>query len=223
MNYDLSVEKTPWVWFDLDDTLWDFSRNSLETLREFYDVHNLRNLWPTFEAWEKAYHTVNAELWSRYGRGEISTTFLRTERFRRPFTDAGMPENEAEAAAPELDADYLDRLARRERLLPGAHELLCRLQDEGFRLGILSNGFADTQRRKMLSSGIEHFFSHVVLSEEAGAPKPLAEIFRYAERVSGARPSQCVMIGDNRETDIAGALNAGWEAIYIGDILSLKE
>lgn len=222
MSFDLQFgpDEKPWIWLDLDDTLWDFKTNSEETLVEFYAAHGLERLWPTAEKWIEAYHAVNHELWERYGRGEIGEAYLRTERFRRPLTEAGMDEEEAERVSAEFDGDYLERLARRSRLLPGALELLESLKAGGFHLGILSNGFADIQRKKLKSSGIEGYFEHLVLSEEAEAPKPSPEIFRYAERLCGAKASECVMIGDNPLTDIAGARAAGWTAYPISDFLN---
>lgn len=223
MSFEESLDtaSTPWIWFDLDDTLWDFRRNSIDALREFYEVHGLSRLWPDEDSWIDSYHAVNTGLWERYSRGEIDESFLRMERFRMPLTEAGVPDDEARRLSAFFDTDYLERLACRSGLVAGARELLDRLHGRGFRLGILSNGFADTQRKKLKVSGIAHYFSHVVLSEEAGAPKPSVAIFRYAERICGAGAHECVMIGDNPSTDIAGALAAGWRACLISDILGI--
>ena len=217
MSCNFSVADTPFIWFDLDDTVWDFRNNSLDTLREFYEARALDRFWPSPGEWIDSYHAYNGPLWVRYGKGEISLDYLRLQRFIIPFAEAGVHISEAEAG--EFDADYLDRLSRRTRLVPGALDLIARLHAGGFTLGIISNGFADTQRRKLQSSGIERYFSHLVLSEDAGEPKPSPVIFRYAEKVSGAGPRQCVLIGDNPDTDIAGAINAGWQAFLVSDIL----
>ncbi len=216
---DLDVSVTPHVWFDLDDTVWDFTRNSADAMHEFYVERCLSRLWPTFEAWLSAYRAVNSALWERYGRGDIDLATLRSERFRRPLVEAGVGDEEAKALAVDYDADYLRRLAMRKELVPGVRGLLENLVARGFTLGILSNGFAGTQQKKLQSAGIDHLFKYVVLSEEVGVPKPFPEMFRYAEKVCGGTSASCVMIGDNPATDLAGARGAGWLAIDIHDVL----
>ena len=54
----------------------------------------------------------------------------------------------------------------------------------------------------------------MIISDEIGIQKPDAQIFRFAEQETGATPETSVMIGDNPSNDIAGALEAGWRAIY---------
>lgn len=216
---DLDVRVTPHVWFDLDDTVWDFTHNSADAMREFYAERHLDRLWPDFESWLGAYRAVNSALWEQYGRGEIDLDTLRTERFRRPLVQVGVTEADARALAADYDADYLCRLASRKALIPGVRELLDDLVARGFTLGILSNGFAGTQQQKLRSAGIEHLFKYVVLSDEVGEPKPFPAMFRYAESVCGGNAGSCVMIGDNPATDLAGARGAGWLAIDIHDVL----
>ena len=80
--------------------------------------------------------------------------------------------------------------------------------------GNKSNGFAGVLQRKLRSGGIDHLIDHVVLSDDCGITKPLPGIFDYAQKVSGATVDQIVMIGDDPDTDIAGAYAAGWRTIY---------
>ena len=70
------------------------------------------------------------------------------------------------------------------------------------------------QYRKLKSCQIEQYFSHVVLSEAAGALKPDKRIFEYALGLNEATVSETIMIGDSYEADIIGAQNAGLDQIY---------
>ena len=54
----------------------------------------------------------------------------------------------------------------------------------------------------------------VVTSEMAGAKKPSPLIFNYALEKAGASLENSVMIGDDLNTDIQGALELGMKAIY---------
>lgn len=83
------------------------------------------------------------------------------------------------------------------------------LTGKGYRLHLCSNGFHEVQYRKLRSSGLEKFFTTVILSEDAGANKPQKEFFEK----TGAKPETTIMIGDNYRTDIVGAMNAGLDTI----------
>lgn len=47
-----------------------------------------------------------------------------------------------------------------------------------------------------------------------GVKKPNPKIFKHALRAAKARQENSLMIGDNYEADILGALNIGLDAIY---------
>lgn len=204
-----------WVWLDLDDTLWDFRGNSPIALEDTYHRYNLREFWKTNEDWQDVYHRHNEELWRLYSPGLITADFLRMERFRRPLAEAGCPDDRARELSLTMDAYYLARLAEMPHVVPGAHELLKRLRDAGYGIGVLSNGFKDTQYGKMSSAGIAGMVDCVVLSDEVGVTKPLEPIFRFAREKAGVTAEDCLMIGDNPDTDIRGALSAGWRAVWL--------
>lgn len=202
----------PWIWFDLDDTLWDFSGNSLKALAEVYGAYSLDRLWPTLQEWYDSYHAVNSELWVEYAHGRISRDYLRMERFRRPLVGAGCPDGEARRLSAQMDTDYLARLGRMTATVPGARGLLERLRPY-YNIGVLSNGFRPVQYDKMKSAGIYGLIDCTVLSDEIEVNKPDPRLFDYACRKGGTDADRCLLIGDNPETDIAGALNAGWQAV----------
>ena len=81
-------------------------------------------------------------------------------------------------------------------------------------MNVLSNGFKGIQQQKLVSGGIDHLIHHVVLSDDCGITKPLPGIYDYAMQVCGTTPEASLMIGDNPETDIQGASQAGWRTIY---------
>lgn len=208
-----SCSDRPWVWLDLDDTLYDFAANSEESLRELYQTQGLERFWPEIDAWLDHYHRVNAELWVAYSQGSCSRDFLRHERFFRPLVEAGCVEVEAHSLAVRFDPLYLDMLGVRGRTVDGALPLLERLS-QYYNVGVLSNGFREVQYAKMRSCRIEPFVNCTVLSDELDVNKPDERIFRYAERKAGTTAHRCLLIGDNPDTDIAGALRAGWDAVW---------
>lgn len=209
-------ENIKMVWIDLDDTLIDFRNNSRAALRRIFQTRSLDTLWPCPEAWTEAYEGHNRPLWVDYAAGRIDGASLRMERFRRPLVDAGMTDSEARALSAHLDSEYLDFLAEESSLLPGAREMLVAIRAKGLRTGILSNGFADVQHRKIAHAGLDGLIDVTVLSDDIGVNKPHPELFAHAQSRTPWPSSPCaqMMVGDNPSTDVAGALNAGWKAIW---------
>ncbi len=203
-----------WVWVDLDDTVWDFSANSWDTLGEIFFSEGLEPYFESVDDWREKYLKYNHTLWPLYNAGKITKEFLQVERFRKVLADAGFPQEQVEAKSRYLGPKYLSILGTKTRLIDGAREMLQYLKDKGYKIGLISNGFHEVQFRKLRSSDIKHFFDVVVLSDDLGVNKPDRRIFDYALQKAKTEASKSVIIGDNPETDIVGAINAGWHAIF---------
>lgn len=202
-----------WVFFDLDDTLYDFAACSLEALRELYAAHGvLRQRFGEFDAFADSYHEVNSELWRLYHANAIERSYLKTERFERLLRPA-MRQPEAREIARKLDEEYLWLLSERGKTVEGAFETL-RVLSKHFLIGILSNGFINTQYRKLRHSGLDRYVQRMVVSDEIGIQKPAKALFDHTLLETGAQAATSIMIGDNPDTDVKGALDAGWKAIY---------
>lgn len=203
MNYN-------YVFIDLDDTLWDFHTNAKSSLHEIYDLRNLGQYFDSFEQYFNLYAKRNLELWDAYGKGTISKEELSIERFLHPLIQVGINNS---VLAKQIGVEYLQLLPTRTALIPFANDLLDYLYPK-YPLTIVSNGFVEVQYKKLNSCEIEHYFSHIVLSEAAMALKPDKLIFEYALRLNNAKASETIMIGDSYEADIRGAQNAGMDQIY---------
>lgn len=210
-------DKIEWIWFDLDDTLFDFHANSRHANRLIHSEEGIDRLYPDVEAWIKDYEAHNRILWERYSLGEISQDFLRVDRFAhllRPLWQGS--DSKLEAYARHLDTAYLQRLAEGKALIGGAKEILDYLRGMSFKIGILSNGFKGVQQAKLSNTGLDKYIDLIVLSDDIGVNKPDLRIYNYAmERSGNSNPAAHLMIGDNLLTDIAGAVKAGWSAILL--------
>ena len=210
MKSDLQ-QHIPWIFFDLDDTVWNFSANSAKTLIKLYAISPiLRKLFKTVEEFVELYHKNNALMWDLYSKGQVSTKELKIERWRR--TLATKQFEVLTAVCEELDTTYLDILAEGTEMIPGVKEMMERLTKFCL-IGILSNGFSKTQYKKLHFSGLEKYVTRTIVSEELGINKPDRRIFEYAIRETGARKPY-LMVGDHGESDVFGAMRAGWNAIW---------
>ena len=202
--------KYKYVFLDLDDTIWDFHANAKSSLQEIYELRQLNRYFDSFDQYFSVYAKRNLELWDLYGKGEITKEYLSLERFSHPLAKVGVQDADL---ALKIGKEYLEMLPTRTALVPYAKELLEYLAPK-YPLTIVSNGFVEVQYRKLKSCQIEHYFSHVVLSEEAKALKPDKRIFEYALQLNNASAAETIMIGDSYEADIIGARNAGIDQVW---------
>ncbi len=205
------MKKYRHVFFDLDNTLWDFDKNSHYTLIELYGKFKLESLGvPSFEVFHEKYKDRNAMMWEQYRLGKIDKATLRDQRFSLTFWDMGL---DAALAPKELPDEYLRLSPQRRHLFPHAHEVLSYLQ-ENYILHIITNGFEEAQTIKLEASDLTKYFSEIIISEHTGFRKPDVRIFDYSMTKANASAGECMMIGDGLEVDVIGAQEAGWDAIY---------
>lgn len=201
------------IFIDLDDTIWDFTANSHVALKIMYCDLDIASIYPNYEEFSQNYYAKNGELWRLYHHGKIEKDFLVVERYAHLLRHIGYDDPDNRLAA-RMNQYYLDVLAEQTILVPHAIELLQYLKQRGYNLYILSNGFIEVQHRKLQSAGIAPYFSRIVLSDEIGVNKPDRRLFDYALQVTGSHAHDTLLIGDNYDADILGAINAGWGQIY---------
>jgi putative hydrolase of the HAD superfamily len=115
--------------------------------------------------------------------------------------------------AKELSNQFIIECPRKKVLMPNARQVLDKLSRD-FELGIITNGFDDTQNKKLKFSEIDHYFNWVVTSESSGHRKPAKGIFDFTLDYTGGSLEEMVIIGDNLHTDVLGAYNAGWKSVW---------
>lgn len=199
------------LFFDLDHTLWDFDTNSQVVLREIYTEFELGQYGiPSYEAFHAAYLPVNSQYWAQYHHGLLTKEQLRVGRFVETLRRLKV-ENITLARAISLH--YTDRSPFQTALFPDAIDTLEYLAAK-YKMYIITNGFEEIQVVKINRSGLEKYFVHIFISEKIGHQKPDKRIFEYAMQVAGALPDESLMIGDNMQTDIAGAKKVGMDQVF---------
>ncbi|TXK37491.1 noncanonical pyrimidine nucleotidase, YjjG family [Pontibacter qinzhouensis] len=199
------------ILFDLDHTLWDFEKNSEETLFTLYEEFKLAEHGKfDRDSFYKKYKFVNHRLWDLYNKGKITQDELRNQRFIRTLTGLGL---EAHEVPEGLSKAYTDLCPTKTAVFPFTYDLLQYLQPK-YGLHIVTNGFKDTQYIKLNSSKLHSYFKEIVTSECCGYKKPDKRIFEHTLERIKVKPQDCLMIGDNIECDIKGAKAAGIDQVF---------
>jgi putative hydrolase of the HAD superfamily len=98
------------------------------------------------------------------------------------------------------------------RLIPGTMELLGELA-ERYPLGMVTNFTDGPAARKIIDLlGLNPFFRHVFVSGELGYRKPHPSLFERLVRALGVSAEEVLFVGDDLETDVRGARDAGLQA-----------
>jgi putative hydrolase of the HAD superfamily len=203
------------IFFDLDHTIWDFDKNAQETLHELYLHYKLEELGlASAEAFISTYTENNHSLWADYHVGKISKETLRAERFSRTFIQLGV---HPERIPQQFEDDYVRITPYKKNLFRGSEKVLAYLQQK-YTLHIISNGFKESTLIKMDVSGLNPYFTNVIISEDVGINKPDKAIFEYALDKAKALKHESIMIGDSIEADIRGAQGFGMKAIYFNPL-----
>lgn len=199
------------IFLDLDRTLWDFEKNSTAELTYLFTKYQLQQKGISLvDEFIKIYKNINDQCWALYRENKLSKQELRSLRFLETLDYFGIANDEL---AENIGLDYIANSPNRTALIEGCLELLDYLNAK-YELHIITNGFEEVQHKKLLNSQINSYFNEIITSEAAGFKKPKTEIFDYALKKAGAQRAESVMIGDDLNTDIQGAIDFKMEAIY---------
>ena len=81
---------------------------------------------------------------------------------------------------------------------------------EKYILGVITNGNADIKTLK-----IDHLFDFYLNAEMVNESKPDKKIFNEAAKLAGVLPEEICHIGDHPVNDVEGALQAGFQAMWM--------
>ncbi len=199
------------IYFDLDRTLWDYDNNSREALSEIINNHNLISEIKNFEQFWDSFVTNNEKVWEMFTKGLINKDVFRVKRFELVLNDFGI--NNPQLAGL-LNQEFLKLGPTKTLLVNGAIDILTYLKNQKYHLYVLTNGFTNIQNLKMKSSSILRFFDKVFTVDNTGSSKPNRKMFERAVKSVNAKKTECLMIGDELNTDILGAQNFGIDQVY---------
>lgn len=188
------------VFFDLDDTILDFKKAEAVAVSKTLAEQGIE---PTSKTVER-YSEINASMWRRLEKGELTRAEVLVNRFAQLFVELGV-----DCSAAETKEKYEKNLSEGHFFINGAYELLENLSKK-YDLYLVSNGTFVVQEGRLNSSGIKKFFKEIFISEKLGFVKPQKEFFNAVfEKILGFKNEDAIIIGDSLSSDIKGGNNAG--------------
>ena len=197
------------IFFDIDETLLDNSAAERSAAGKFYALHR-DVLQEPLETFIDRWQTLTEHNVQRYLAGELSFQGQRRERLRQVFANK---RSLSDTEADTIFNAYLNFYESSWQLFADVEDCLNDLSD--FHLGIISNGDAFQQRRKLEALGIADRFATVVISGDVGITKPDPDLFQLSCQKAGSNTSGCWYIGDNLRVDVHGSLSAGMKGIWL--------
>ena len=190
------------ILFDADETLFTF--DNFAGIKKALQKYGKNFTQADFDIYQK----YNKQLWLQYQNHKIDAQYLQTERFSELA-------KQVKVSPQTLNDEFLDAMAAICEPLPGAIELLNALKGKTT-LGIITNGLARLQHKRIEHTGLEGRFACLVISEEFGQAKPSPAIFEYTFELLGNPPkNQILMVGDTLSSDVLGGINAGIDTCWL--------
>lgn len=220
-----------YLFFDGDDTLFDFKRCERSAVQAVLRRHGL----PAGGNAADAYSRINDGYWKLLEQGRVRLEDLMTRRFADLLALLEGHEGGRETAAAveavggerltarpsslraaELNRDYVEALGERAYLLPGAEALLRELFGT-YHLILITNGLSAVQRSRLDRSPIRNYLEAAFISSELGVAKPDPAYFDAVCQALGIPVEQrrtILVIGDSLTADIQGAVRSGLDSCW---------
>ena len=201
------------VLFDLDDTLHDDTatyKRAAEGVAS--DLARERGIDPALLL--DAYVRQADAFWKNLGVERFGTSLIgvRTAMWLAALREAGL--DDATVAARAAD-DYNRYRRGHLQLWPHALTLLGNLRERGCGLALVTNGFSETHRDKIVLLELEDAFDEIFIADEVGMLKPDPRIFLLACERLGVAPEAAAMVGDRYERDVRGGAAAGLYTVWL--------
>jgi putative hydrolase of the HAD superfamily len=180
--------KTKYIIFDLDDTL-------------MYEIDYLKSAYKeiAFTVCKKNANVLFDDMFSRYKKGKNVFEYLTCK-----YPDYSKNE------FLDIYRNHIPNIVLNDDI----REILLKIKSVGYKLGLITDGRAVTQRNKLKTLGIDNLFDKIVISEEFGSSKPDERNFRVflCDEID-----HYFYVADNTEKDFIAPNRLGWTSICLLD------
>ena len=191
------------ILFDFDNTLINYTQCEQEALRHTVLTHGIvQDEAAEWTRFQQIFNPINWSYWEnrqQYTRNEL-TLYTFRDTLQHYVGDIH--------AAELLSETYWDKFCNSCYFEPGAHEALRHIS-ASYQVGLITNGYGESQRKRLRACGIEQYFDALVISDEVGIRKPNPRIFEIALQQLQVGREEVLFVGDSITDDYYGARNAG--------------
>lgn len=106
------------------------------------------------------------------------------------------------------------------KLYDGTKEMLAKLHEEGKKVYLLSNAQEIFTSYELRYLGLTPYFDDIFISSTCQCKKPDTKFYQMLIDKHKLKIEECLMIGNDNTTDIAGAKELGMDSLYIHSNLS---
>ena len=197
------------ILFDVDDTLYDQTVPFKEAYARYFGdkpVIPAEVIYPVTRKYSD-------QVYSQAMTGQITMEELYIYRVQKAFEEYNITITVEEALA--FQKVYADR--QRHIHMSETMEKILDYCSGKAELGIITNGPSAHQWNKVKSLQAERWILHenIFVSGDVGAEKPERKIFDHAKQTMKLEDAEIWFVGDSYELDVKGAVNAGWNAVWM--------
>ncbi|WNF37771.1 HAD family hydrolase [Bacillaceae bacterium IKA-2] len=205
------------ICFDLDNTLYSHEQAFEKAIRFcFESILKRKNL--IGEADTKQLFKVfkqNCDLyWQDYESGTLTPKEYRRKRFLETTQLFQLPFDADDA--DEFQRTYYNVVDVFSEPFPKLNLIMNTLVAAQIKIGIITNGGADTQYNKVKELDLYEWIPNeaIFISEQLKIAKPNRQIFDIAKQKLESS-GRYLFVGDSWEHDVVGAIEAGWDSIFL--------
>ncbi len=207
------------IFFDVDDTLYDHLQPLFEALQQVIPQQQESLSYSDVYQRFRYYSEV---LVSPQNPQALPLEEMRYQRFILTLKEFEIEITEEQAK--QMQAVYIGSQYN-IRPYDGVVELIHELMDQGYTVGLLTNGPAEHQWKKICALHMDQVFARdrIFISGEVGLEKPDPAIFNYVNRLTDTTPEHSFFIGDSWRNDVVGAVSAHWHMIWFNARHAVRE
>ena len=126
----------------------------------------------------------------------------------------------------ELEAEWhemaYEMYTSKLKLKPGAYEFICRLHENGVKLGVATSNNRDLAEGTLRFNGVLEYMNSIWTACEAKAGKPNPAVYLCVAKDLGVKPERCLVFEDVPMGILAGK-NAGMKVCAVEDAFSKSQ
>lgn len=200
-----------WIFFDLDSTLIDVKKAQYAAIEYLYNIYKFDEKVDLI-SFTKKWDDLTDYHYAFYTRKEISYEEQRNRRIIDLFKEYDMP---IDKKPKEIYSIYLKSFEDNWCIFDDVYDILEKLRNKGYKMGVISNGDLGQQIDKLLRTGILKFFEIVTTSSEYDCSKPDPRLYESIIKRFNINKDEMIMIGDQVEKDVLPCLSIGIDAIWL--------